>query len=156
MSPSTSGSAVPPIWSISQPAGGAGSRQAPALQTDDLGQPVDRRDLDEVAGDPQLPEEDDSSDRSGRERPEHAPHRLVLARVGAVRERRPEAVDTEAALVVGKACKAAVQRLLAGDETAADDRDRHREGERHAGDDECGPERLRAQPGGRDPHRRPC
>jgi len=35
---------------------------------------------------------------------------------------------------------------------AADDRDGHRKRERHACDDECRPERLRAQPGGRDAH----
>ena len=128
----------------------ARAREAAALQPDDLGKPVDGGDLDEVAGDPQLPEEDDAPDLSGRERPEHAPHGLVLARVGAVCERRPEAVDAEAALVVGKAREPAVERLLSGDETAADDRDRHRKRERHAGDDERGPERLRAQPGGRD------
>ena len=134
----------------------ARAREAAALQPDDLGKPVDGGDLDEMAGDPQLPEEDDAPDLSGGERPEHAPHGLVLARVGAVGERRPEAVDAEAALVVGKAREPAVERLLPGDEAAADDRDRHRKRERHAGDDERRPERLRAQPGGRDAHRCPC
>src|SRR6185503_18877030 len=114
---------------------------AAALKPDDLGKPVDGGDLDEVSRDAQLPEEDHARDLSGGERPEDATNGLVFARIRAVGERRAEAVDAEAALVVGKAREPAVERLLPGHETSTDDRDRHRKRERHTGDDEGRPKR---------------
>jgi hypothetical protein len=130
--------------------------QAAAAKADDVAKPVDGRDLDQLAADPELAEEDDAADLPGSERPEHAPHRPVLAPVRLPAEGQPEAVDPEAARACGQLVEPSLERLLPGDEAAADDCDDHREGERDARDDEQRPKRTGPQPRPRDAKRRPC
>ena len=55
-------------------------REPASSAESDLGQPVDRRDLDELAGDAQLPEEDDAADLSVASVPSTLPTSPVLAR----------------------------------------------------------------------------
>jgi hypothetical protein len=86
--------------------------------------------------DAELPEEHDPSCLARRQRSEHAPHRAVLARVRPSAQRRPEPVDAETLGAVRKRAERPAKRLLARDQAAADDRDRHRKGERHTGDHE--------------------
>ena len=114
----------------------AGARQPARPQSDDLREPVDAGDLDQSPRDAQLPEEHHAARLARRQRPEHAPHRAVLTGVRLSAQRRPEPVDAEALGAVRKRAERPAEGLLTCDQAAADDRDSHREGERHTGDHE--------------------
>ena len=114
----------------------AGARQPARPQSDDLREPVDAGDLDQSPRDAQLPEEHHAARLARRQRSEHAPHRAVLTGVRLSAQRRPEPVDAEALGAVRKRAERPAEGLLTCDQAAADDRDSHREGERHTGDHE--------------------
>ena len=90
----------------------------------------------------------DAADAAGRERAERTPRRAGRrAPVRAPCERRARTGRPGMLRALsGGAGERAGERLLPGDEAAAEDGDEHRERERDPGDDEQRPQRLGAQP----------